>query len=250
MKIHRHFLFWLLVILALTLVFSHSFSSTKVALYFISMLLPIIAGTYYFLDRHLIPAFLLTGKYLKFFLYLFYTVVVSLYLEMAVMLVTFAFFADYNLGRMEPYASDVIVLAVIMYLVVFAGLFISTIVKLRDKDRLVGELEKEIRLQERGFLEIWSQRMKVKIYYDEILYVESLSDYIAFHLENGRTVTSREKISHIEHLLPSTFLRCHRSFIIHTSRVTAFSSEYISLGEINIPVSRSYRKKVKELLPT
>jgi two-component system response regulator LytT len=248
MKISRHILSWLLVILLLTLVFSHSFSSRNIALYFVSMLLPVIAGTYYFLDRYLIPEYLVKEKYLKFFLFLFYTIVVSLYLEMMVMLVTFIFFVNFNLGRMEPYASDAVILAVIMYLIVFAGLFISAFTNLRGKDRLVVTLEDEIRLKERGFLKIRAQRKSAKIYYDQILFIESLSDYVKFHLENENTVTSREKISHIEKQLPSDFLRCHRSFIVHTSRVTTFSSEFVSLGKTEIPVGRSYRKTVREAL--
>jgi len=248
MKIYRHILAWLLVIGVLTLLFRRTFGDLTDAFYFVTMLLPIIAGTYYFLNYILIPRYLFPRRYARFFLYLFYTVVVSLYLEILVMLATFVFFVDYNLGRMQPYASDVIIMGIIMYLVVFAGLFVSTMIQLNTKNHQIHELDKEIKLKQRAFIEVRSQRKNVKIYHDEIRFIESLSDYICFHLNGGTAVKSREKISHIQDMLPGSFLRCHRSFIVNTAKINAFNADTITIDNNEIPVSRSFRKKVRDML--
>ncbi|RPD96590.1 LytTR family transcriptional regulator [Aureibaculum marinum] len=62
----------------------------------------------------------------------------------------------------------------------------------------------------------------VKINFSEILYVESLSDYIQTHLTN-KTITSRETVSNIEAKLPQhQFLRVHHSFIISINKIEFF----------------------------
>jgi hypothetical protein len=247
MKIYRHIVFLIAVIVILTYLFNDTFGSRPYAFYFISMLLPIIAGTFYFLNYYLIPRFFFQGKYLLFSLYFFYTLVISIYLEMAVMFVSFIFFAEYNLGQMGPYASDIVFLAIVLYLIVFAGSFVLLIQKLRSNLLKIQELDSERKNLERGFIDVRSERKNVKVYYDSILYIESLSDYIKFSLETGEII-SREKISHIEKLLPSIFLRCHRSFIVNLEKIQTFNYDYIEIQGSEIPISRSYKKTVMERL--
>ncbi|MGC9342849.1 MAG: LytR/AlgR family response regulator transcription factor [Bacteroidales bacterium] len=247
MKIYRHIIFLIAVIIILTYLFNDTFGSRQYAFYFISMLLPIIAGTFYFLNYYLIPRFFFQGKYLFFSLYFFYTLVISIYLEMIVMFVSFVFFAEYNLGQMGPYASDIIFLAIVMYLIVFAGSFVLLIQRLRLNLIKIQELDSEKKKLERGFIDVRSERKNVKVYYDSILFIESLSDYIKFMLDTGE-IMSREKISHIEKLLPSVFLRCHRSFIVNTEKIEAFNYDYIEINGNEIPISRTYKKTVMNRL--
>ena len=59
-----------------------------------------------------------------------------------------------------------------------------------------------------------SDRKMIKICFDEILFIESLADYIKIHLTD-KTVVTRETISNIEAKLPKKyFIRVHRSFIL------------------------------------
>ena len=63
-----------------------------------------------------------------------------------------------------------------------------------------------------------SDRKMVKINFDEIRYVESLSDYIKIHSAD-KTITTRETISNIETRLPAkNFLRIHRSYIVNVKK--------------------------------
>jgi DNA-binding LytR/AlgR family response regulator len=65
---------------------------------------------------------------------------------------------------------------------------------------------------------------------------------------NGSTVSSKEKISHMENELPDGFLRIHRSFIVNRSKITSFAMDHVMLGEKELPVSRSYKQKVAATL--
>lgn len=93
-----------------------------------------------------------------------------------------------------------------------------------------------------------SDRKMIKICFDEILFIESLADYIKIHLTD-KTVVTRETISNIEAKLPQKdFIRTHRSFIVSLANITSFTNELIEIGKKQIPISRSYKKAVLGLL--
>ena len=99
-----------------------------------------------------------------------------------------------------------------------------------------------------NFLFVRSDRKMVKVNFDEILYIESLSDYLKIYTTN-KLITIRETISNLEIQLPEQgFIRCHRSFIVAFSKITAYTNEQIEIDEQMIPISRTYRKVVLEKL--
>ncbi len=84
-----------------------------------------------------------------------------------------------------------------------------------------------------------------KVNLADIVYIESLKDYIKVHLENKTSIVSKYKLGEIEQeLLTFQFLRIHRSYIINTSKVTAFSSNDIDVNSQEIPIGASYKEKV------
>lgn len=93
-----------------------------------------------------------------------------------------------------------------------------------------------------------SERKMIKISFDEILFVESLADYIKIYLNDKRVVT-RETISNIEAKLPQKdFIRVHRSFVVSLANIDSFTSEFVEINKKQIPISRSYKKVVLEML--
>jgi two-component system LytT family response regulator len=93
-----------------------------------------------------------------------------------------------------------------------------------------------------------SDRKMVKIAYADILYIESLADYIKIYLDKKNVVT-RETISSIEAKLPKhEFVRVHRSFIVALKAIDSFTSEYVEIGKKQIPISRSYKDQVLKRL--
>lgn len=89
----------------------------------------------------------------------------------------------------------------------------------------------------------------VKILYKEILYVESLKDYVQIHRAASRVVT-KDSLSQFEKKLPSHFIRVHRSYIINTQYITAFTATDIEIGKKEIPIGASYKQGVLERLKT
>ncbi|TYQ00449.1 LytTR family two component transcriptional regulator [Tenacibaculum adriaticum] len=98
--------------------------------------------------------------------------------------------------------------------------------------------------QKNVFFFVRTDRKMIKTNFDDILYIESLSDYIKIHTLQKTTVT-RETISNIETKLPSqSFLRIHRSYIITISKISSYTNEFIEINKKAIPISRSYKEDV------
>jgi len=102
--------------------------------------------------------------------------------------------------------------------------------------------------QSPDFIFVTVDRKKKKITLDEILYIESLKDYIRIYTRDEMIIT-KETTSGFEQRLPSdSFLRIHRSFIINVEKIEMISYDEISLGRHTIPIGRSYREEVMERL--
>lgn len=93
-----------------------------------------------------------------------------------------------------------------------------------------------------------SDRKMIKISYPELLFIESLSDYLKIHLKD-KSVVTRETLVNIEAKLPQKdFIRIHRSFIVALNAIDSFTNEYIEIGKKQIPISRSYKNDVLKRL--
>lgn len=99
-----------------------------------------------------------------------------------------------------------------------------------------------------NFIFVRSDRKMVKINFEEMLYVESLSDYIKIYLSD-KTITTRETISNIESKLPTkNFLRIHRSYIVNLNKAVSYTNEFVEIGKNAIPISRTYKENVLKKL--
>lgn len=94
-----------------------------------------------------------------------------------------------------------------------------------------------------------ADRKNVKVLLDDILYLESLKDYVRIVTSQGK-ITTKETITHFEEALPKErFLRVHRSFIVAKDKITAHSADGLDIGKVPIPVGRMYKLAVeKEIL--
>lgn len=83
-----------------------------------------------------------------------------------------------------------------------------------------------------------------KLYADDILYVESLKDYVIIHC-NSQKINAKYKISDIEiELKPFRFMRIHRSFIVNPKKITAFTVNDIEIDKQEIPIGTNYKNYV------
>ena len=87
-----------------------------------------------------------------------------------------------------------------------------------------------------------------KLNYQDILYIESDSEYVVFHVA-GKKIMSYQTLTSLEKQLPDEiFVRVHRSYIVNMQKVSSLKGKDLFLNEIRIPVSATYYDAVKEKL--
>ena len=91
-------------------------------------------------------------------------------------------------------------------------------------------------------------KKKVKVFLDEILYIESMKEYIRVNTKT-KSVLTKFKMSQLDEMLDqNNFLRIHRSFIVAKDKIDAFSATEVELGGKRLPIGRSYKELVTSVL--
>jgi two-component system, LytTR family, response regulator len=88
----------------------------------------------------------------------------------------------------------------------------------------------------------------IRIEVSEIMYIESLKDYVQIFLPDKKYIY-KARISNLEEELQDDhFLRVHKSYLIPLDKVSAVSPTHIRLGEKEIPIGRTYKNMVLKRL--
>ena len=87
----------------------------------------------------------------------------------------------------------------------------------------------------------------VKVAFEDILYVESIKDYIQIYTAKGE-VTTKYTLTEFYDLLPPYFIRVHRSFIVNKHKITAFTHQDIEINAKELPIGKSYKEEVMNFL--
>jgi DNA-binding LytR/AlgR family response regulator len=98
-------------------------------------------------------------------------------------------------------------------------------------------------LQMKEDIYVQSNRKKIKVNLTEVLYIESIKDYVKIYLED-QEITFKSGITAFHERLDERFLRVHRSFIVNTSKVTAFTKNDVEIVNKEIPIGEMYKKSV------
>ncbi|WP_420552317.1 LytR/AlgR family response regulator transcription factor [Tenacibaculum aiptasiae] len=98
-----------------------------------------------------------------------------------------------------------------------------------------------------SFIYIRKDRKQVKVNFEDILYIESLKDYIKIHLANEHHIT-KTSISAFLQKLDYRFIRIHRSYIINKNKITAYTKNDIEIGRMEIPIGDNYRTDIDAFL--
>ncbi len=236
--------FWFVVTVILVMVFGNSGGSYIHAFYFVSFLMPICIATSWFINSILVPEYLLKRRYAKFFLYLVYTLIISLNLVIVLVFIAFLLLAYYEMNNMWSIMTDFRVMPLIMYLIVLIYGFISMAKQYFE----LQSLNESDTKGEGEFIVVRSERKNRKIELNSIIYIESMSDYVRIFLEKGDKIITRTNISFLDSKLGEEYLRIHRSYIININKIDSYSKERVILAGKELPISRTYKDRVRKVL--
>ena len=98
----------------------------------------------------------------------------------------------------------------------------------------------------REFLSIKTDHMVSLVKFENIIYLESMGEYVRIHTTEGKTLTALYRLKNMEAALPAdTFMRVHRSYIVNLRRIAGYAKGriFFSTDENDfVPIGENYRE--------
>ncbi len=100
----------------------------------------------------------------------------------------------------------------------------------------------------KSFITVRAERKNINIPFNEILFIESLRDYVKI-VTLSKNIISNQSISSLEALLPKeNFIRIHRSYIVSIDKIETFTNENLTIRHNELPIGRVYRREAGKVL--
>ena len=149
----------------------------------------------------------------------------------------------------REYAVESFDLNVLDYLVkpIPFNRFLKTINKITQQVYLKKGIHKEEDSNE-SFIFLKVDKKLVKIKFEDILYVESLKDYIKVFTTTDNYLVHKSLTSITEELPESNFIRIHRSYTIAIDKVKSVEGNLVEIGTTRIPIGRKYVNHAKRII--
>lgn len=98
--------------------------------------------------------------------------------------------------------------------------------------------------KENNFIVIKSDHKLIKVFFEDILYIQGMREYASFYLKEGR-ILSLISLKKLEEVLPENlFIRIHKSYIASVQNIKSLEGNMIHLGKEKLPVGNLYKEKV------
>lgn len=123
--------------------------------------------------------------------------------------------------------------------------FLKAINKIQPNLSVINSQTNEIQLTySEAFIYVKEDKIMVKIMLKDILYVESLKNYVKISTSQKDIITYTT-ITSMEEKLPSNkFIRIHRSYVVAIDKIDAFTTSDVKIGKTEIPIGRNYKNEV------
>ncbi len=249
LKLESHLIYWIVFVLFFTIIWgTYDFDYKRnfiIQLLSLPARMVLVYGTLYYL----IPKFLLKENYLRFvLLYFGLALLTSVLIQRSLMFfftqhhfLHFQSDSFFSVTEIMNTVIDVNLAAIIPLGYAFIRLWQSS----REKNLVLQQHNKLLSDKEGKFIYLKSNSRNNKIFLKDIVYIESLKNYIKVITVNGE-IKSYNSISRVLELLPEDlFIRVHRSFIIALEHIDSYSFKSIILKGTEIPIGRKYKEDVK-----
>lgn len=121
--------------------------------------------------------------------------------------------------------------------------FLKTVNKVHELVR------KEHKPVSQPYLFVKRDKLLKKVTINDIMFVESMGNYVLIHTSTSREITYSPLKYLLEYLPDAQFIQVHRSYIAQTCKVQAMEGNMLIIGTQKIPIARNLRNQVlNELL--
>lgn len=123
--------------------------------------------------------------------------------------------------------------------------FLKTINKLTQR---IQSNNTDIEITKNSHIFLKVDKKLVKIKHNDILYIESLKDYIKVTTIENNYVVHKSLTSITEELPSEYFLRIHRSYTIASDKVNYIEGNSLNINNKRIPIGRKYLNITKQII--
>lgn len=97
---------------------------------------------------------------------------------------------------------------------------------------------------ERDSIFVKDNQTYTKVAIKDIQYIQAYKNYLELHFADNRQII-RSTLTDFQKALPAThFVQTHRSYIVNTNFIDKITTDFLTIGTEEIPVSRSFRDEV------
>jgi len=148
----------------------------------------------------------------------------------------------------REYAVESFDLDVLDYLVkpIPFGRFLKAINKVNNRISSNHEKSDELVAREDPFIFLKVDKKLMKVKLKDILYIESLKDYIKVITTLGDYLVHKTMASISEELANDNFIRIHRSFTISIDKISFVEGNSVEIASRRIPIGRNYLQFAKQ----
>ncbi|MDJ1505765.1 LytTR family DNA-binding domain-containing protein [Xanthocytophaga agilis] len=98
---------------------------------------------------------------------------------------------------------------------------------------------------ENNYLFIKSGYQQIKVFYEEILFLESAGNYLIINLANNRKIPTRLTTVEALEILPSRlFVQIHRSYIVARNKIEKLDKYDVTVAGIPLPIGANYKNSI------
>ncbi|MBR4995746.1 MAG: response regulator transcription factor [Alistipes sp.] len=120
--------------------------------------------------------------------------------------------------------------------------------RLRDERQISSESNTEATADNGDYISIKADYKVSLVKYSDIIYIESVGEYVRLHLTNASPITTLFRLKNMETALPADrFMRVHRSYIVNLEHISAYARGRVYLdNDEDVPISANYRDTFRE----
>lgn len=122
--------------------------------------------------------------------------------------------------------------------------------QLRDSQQGSAETTPAAESDSNDYISIKADYKVSLVRYSDIIFIESVGEYVRLHLTNASPITTLFRLKNMETALPSDrFMRVHRSYIVNLEHIAAYARGRVYLdNEEYVPISGNYRDTFREYI--
>lgn len=87
-----------------------------------------------------------------------------------------------------------------------------------------------------------------KIFFDDVLYVEGMSNYVIIHTMAKKYITYLTMRGIQEFLPQNLFIQIHRSYIVSICKISRLDINEVCINEKTLPISKGYKEQIMQTL--